>query len=52
MPSGPRSASSCNWAEREDTARLSVRLTISPWEGPSIALCGWSTKLVRSSECQ
>ena len=34
------------------SARLSVKLTISPCTGPSIALCGSSTKLFRVSECQ
>jgi hypothetical protein len=52
MRSGPRSISNSNWAMREASALLSVRFTISPCTGPSIALCGWSTKLIRFSECQ
>ena len=52
MRSGPRRLAVPAGRSREVSARLSVRFTISPCAGPSIALCGSSTKLLRSSECQ
>jgi hypothetical protein len=45
MRSGPKSCSRSSCFAREASARLSVKFTISPCAGPSIALCGSSTKL-------
>ena len=52
IPLGPDECKSSSCSCREAPARRSVRLTISPWLGPSMAACGSSTKLARFSECQ
>ncbi len=44
MRSGPSSLSNSSCAARDLWARRSVRLMISPCAGPSMALCGSSTK--------
>jgi hypothetical protein len=50
--SGPSERRSSTCPLREAAARRSVRLTIVPWQCPSIAACGASTKLVSPSDSQ
>ena len=53
MRSGPKSASSSNWAVREASARLSVKFTISPCgsHSESAAMCGRALTRATSSRC-